>query len=258
MAMPGLDTDPISWIAFWNALDNGAQTITPTDTETVFDTSTEYNNGLEGQFTVSFSTTTDRLVNARVKDDGWIVVWFSAESDEDSTQGWGADLHGPYDIINDWTAPKSASDFTQNTLERAVKSLRDALSNSGNTNYNAGDVGLWNYDTPDATSFAWREWLTSHSGSDTASITPGAGDTLHSAWAAAAGSDDNGLSMDWDSTGIDHRILSGDQVGTRDGLTRGEIAAGETTTIESNLGQDGETWGNEVGYSKINVFVVFS
>jgi len=179
--LPDIDTSSTSFIAYWNALDNGAVDIAPTEVTSqngVIDY-TLYDNGVEGSFDLVY--TSNRFLNEsksdvipatfRVKTDGWIIVYL------DQTENYG----GPITMSPDYQTPRYTegiggwwnveptwadwgynSNGNNNTLQntpsvegnglsRGINLLRQELSNSGVMTFNYSDVGLYDYLDPDAT-----------------------------------------------------------------------------------------------------------
>jgi len=148
MALPDLDKSNVGFIAFWNALDNGAGSIDPTDVESYLDTSEAFSNGVQGEKKISFSEKPDsRTVRCRAKNDGWLIAWLDRTRQFNQEQN----SKGPFDIIDDWTNRSSNTAFPSNKLEDVVNGMYNALSNSGTANYNTSDVSLFQYTNEDAT-----------------------------------------------------------------------------------------------------------
>lgn len=166
--LPDLDTGSISYIAFWNAIDDGnVSSIDPEDVTSDGNIAeyTVYDNGVE---ITKYNSATGRQVHARVKSDGWIMAWI------DRTEDFGNEVdvdlvRGPWDVINSWkTFDSSNASITNNTLERVVSSLQAELSNSGTINYSAADVGLFNYMNPDNAATTYMTgWYSGTGGSTT-------------------------------------------------------------------------------------------
>jgi len=151
--LPDIDTTEVSFIAYWNAIDDGGVgSIDPVETQNDPNvvSSTIYDNGIEGVYDLSpLLSNKTREVNFRVKNDGWMVVY----SGTGETFGKNLDasqLDGPWDIISDWTTPNGTT-ISANTFERAINNLQSNLSNSGSIFYQTSDVGLYNYEYPSST-----------------------------------------------------------------------------------------------------------
>ena len=147
--LPDLPTSEISYVAYWNAIDQGG--VSSIDPEEVLsdgsiNSYTLYDNGIQIE---DYSTTNNPHLKARVKTDGWVIAWL------DRTEEYQTDTTSPpsgyWDIINGWQDYNSASTFTDNILERTINSLRIQLSNSSGMSYSTGDVSLYNYEYPNAT-----------------------------------------------------------------------------------------------------------
>jgi len=148
--LPDLDTTSIGHIAYWNAIDQGTLADVAPDevlSAAAVQNSTFYDNGVEG----TFQTLTGRNCTFRVKNDGWFVAWFDRTTTYQNTDGSSTEIAGRHDLANNWTGYGGNSDLTQNSLERAIHTLWNELSNSNNVQYTASDTGLYNYEFPDAT-----------------------------------------------------------------------------------------------------------
>lgn len=155
--LPDLDTSEAAYIAYWNAIEQGGVS-TIEASEALSDTNIEeytlYDNGAEGTTTCP----TDRIVNFRIKDDGWIVAWMDDSSatptagseftDEDGNVDY---VYGLFDIVNDWSWGTGTTSIVENSLERVIESLASELSNWDTISYDPEDVGLYSYAYPDAT-----------------------------------------------------------------------------------------------------------
>jgi hypothetical protein len=188
--LPDLDTSQISFIAYFNAIDQGGvQSIDPTEVTNHGNVQsyTLYDNGVQGVYT----TATGRDCAFRVKEDGWFVAYLNRyENFNNGENGNQDDVRGPWDLLNNWVDYNSTDDITSNSLERCINALKGELSNSGSVTYSASDVGLYDYRHPSAAGItALSDWGEDYSGS-TYSQSPGfqytSGTTVH--WAAAASS----------------------------------------------------------------------
>jgi len=168
--LPDLDTSQVSYVAYWNAIDQGgAGQIDPSEvTSASWITSTTlYDNGVGGQAKLPAG---DRAAGFRVKTDGWFVAYITRA--ETFSQQNGSPPAGHYDVVHDWTDSTSQSDFGgQNSLERLINQLYRELSNSGTITYNTGDVGLYNYQIS-ATTSTYLEWQFQGSDFGSKSATP--------------------------------------------------------------------------------------
>jgi len=171
--LPDIDTNTVSFLAYWNAIDQGGVSeIDPADVVShprVVEY-TAYDNGVEGTFdlvTGSRSNDLDqpRQATFRVKNDGWMVVYLDRSATYARDVRTGNLPRGPWDIVNDWlyvddgsnSAPPVAT-IVKNALERAINALLGEFPNSSNMTYSPGDVGLYDYEFTDATNttlFAW-------------------------------------------------------------------------------------------------------
>jgi len=230
MALPGLDTDNISYIAFWNFLDNGASTIDPFETESAMESFTEYSNGVEG--TYQFDGLNRSITfNVRAKSDGWLIAWL----ENDQTTGRNIQSVPPQgfiDVVNDWTTGNINP--SQTTLERGINDLYTALSNSSTAAYNSSDVALYTYRTPNATNITFVGRKIGGDSSTNFTITPTAV-TLYDGYAYGsarfAGSEvvlepnsNDPLNYVNESSGDSSYFV-------RDAAGRGEIQSGSTTEL---------------------------
>lgn len=155
--LPDIDPSQTSYIAYWNAIDNGGvSSVDPTDVTSNGNVENYdlYDNGLQGKYNIGgLMNKKDRTVNFRVKNDGWFVFWFGTTSVAETQQDDDgiSTTKGHYDLVHDWTEPKNGSArLNSNTLARAINNLRQSTSNSGKMTFNYSDVGLYEYQT-DAT-----------------------------------------------------------------------------------------------------------
>lgn len=142
--LPDVDTDDISLLAYWNAIDQGdADSIDPEDALDDGDIGeyTLYDNGWEGEYTL----TTGREATARVKSDGWFVVYIDDTEDYGANEGDASNIRGPWDIANNWTSSSSASSLGDNSFKQAIGSLQGELDNSDDINFDGDDVGIYDY-----------------------------------------------------------------------------------------------------------------
>jgi hypothetical protein len=183
--LPNLDTSQISFIGYFNAIDQGGvNDIDPTEVTNHGNVQsyTLYDNGVQGVY----NTATGRDCAFRVKEDGWFVAWFNRYENFNNGQNENPDdLRGPWDLLNDWRAFRDADDITANSLERAINALKNELSNSSSVSYSASDVGLYDY------RYSSAAGITALSQADArdANLSPGlqytSGTTVH--WGAATG-----------------------------------------------------------------------
>lgn len=168
--LPDIDTTQVSFIAFWNAIDQGGVSdIDPSEvtSEGNIATHTVHDNGIEG----TYNSLTGRTINFRVKEDGWLVAWTDRTEDFALEQQSPDNVRGIWDLINDWTDPTAEGAIDTNTLERAIESLADEFSNFGSMTYNTADVGLYNYAYADATTVSHLSDARSSSGGGSHDVT---------------------------------------------------------------------------------------
>jgi len=178
--LPDLDTSSTGYVAYWNAIDNGASEIDPTEvtSEPAVMSYTLYDNGLEGTYDLSYHISdlpTDHTPTAtfRVKTDGWFAVYLdrtenfkvahnnggsgnNPDYSQETDGWWRIDPRwaqcGYYDGAGGWHRVGPAPTITQNGLFRAINRLHQELSNSAVITFNYSDVGLWDYQhSPTAT-----------------------------------------------------------------------------------------------------------
>lgn len=162
--LPDIDTSEVSWLGYWNAIeDGGAPSINPED---ALDTAglaevDIYDNGWEATIDgdeMSVSGITNHKL--RIKEDGWIVCYFPFRGDYDSgfdsselaiqssmSYYWdeGA-LPSEHGIIDNWQSSYTNLDSTiWDTISRVAGNL------DVSTSRNREDMGLYNYNYPDAT-----------------------------------------------------------------------------------------------------------
>ena len=146
--LPDLDTGNISYVAYWNAIDDGG--VNSIDAEDALSDGniqsyTLYDNGFE----CTYETFTGRNCTARVKSDGWFVAYFD-RSGSYGESGNADNLRGYWDLANAWNSPGNST-LGNHTLERVINSLQANLSNSGAVSYSSDDVALYNYAHPEST-----------------------------------------------------------------------------------------------------------
>jgi hypothetical protein len=167
--LPDLDTGNISYISYWNAIDQGG--VGSIDPEEALSNGniqsyTLYDNG----YTLKFQSTTGRTIDMRIKTDGWIVAHIDRSNDY--IQSTNSKPRGRWDIINDWTNGRDGT-ITNNSLERAIRSLAGSLDNFGSMTYNSADVGLYNYEYPDSQATTFADISLSTSGSSAGPVSGG-------------------------------------------------------------------------------------
>jgi len=165
--LPDLNKSQVSFIAYWNAIDQGGDTdISPSNVANAsrVNSMTTYDNGVEGKYEIEPT----REANFRVKDDGWMLVWLDQTAEFDTFRN--AHIPGPWDIHRHWNKEiqygNNNTSMVESSLERALNELRKQLDSSDVHQYSPGDVGLYNYQHPDATGVACYAMAQSDSGSD--------------------------------------------------------------------------------------------
>ena len=145
--LPDIDTDDVSFIAFYNAIEQGgASEIEPEQVLDQLESYTTYDNGFEGTYEIGRSTY-PQVLTVRMKTDGWVVAYLDREENYNQNIQPGVEnaellVRGPWNVI-DWLN-KSAS-LEENTLAKTINSLCDNLDNSDEITFFYEDVGLYNY-----------------------------------------------------------------------------------------------------------------
>jgi len=146
--LPDLNTANVGYIAYWNAINDGqvgSINVSDTLSNSNITQYTLYDNGWVGRYRCP----TGRVLSARVKQDGWFIVY--TDRTNSFTTHTGSKPVGYWDIVNDWSAQDgSTQTMTNNSFERSIHSLQSNLSNSGTITYNPTDVKLYNYQYPNA------------------------------------------------------------------------------------------------------------
>jgi len=149
--LPDLDTSRISYLRYWNAIDQGG--VSSIDPEEVVSQSnvesyTLYDNGVTGYITLP----TGRTAEFRVKNDGWFVVYLDRTRNFVQHASDPSNARGTWDIANNWTDSTSNEALSSGgSLITRLNDLAQELSNYGSITYTAADVGLYNYEYTDAT-----------------------------------------------------------------------------------------------------------
>jgi hypothetical protein len=186
VTLPDLKQSGVSFIAFWNQLDNGAGAIDPPTASDAFDTVSEYSNGIQGEIAVNYGGWKTANVRARVKDDGWIVAWFPDYDIPDVRKGGGVAPNDALLLGN--LKSDNFSSAGENTLERVVNTIRSSLSSSGSATYNPTDVGLYNFNAGGGTNYT-TVYQSERDSGITSTLEPSSSTTIYlSAAVGAAGS----------------------------------------------------------------------
>jgi hypothetical protein len=177
--LPDIETGQVSFIAYFNAIDQGGvQSIDPEEvtSDAGIESATLYDNGVDGTYDlthVSSGFTNDNgpvECQFRVKSDGWMVAYLD-QSEEFNQNVLGnageSGTYPPYPVdsgVTGWWRldPQWAGvgenyqggtppDGVNHGLARTINSLRGEFSNSGSISYSASDVGLYNFQYSDAT-----------------------------------------------------------------------------------------------------------
>lgn len=238
MALPELDTSQISWIGYWNFLDNGGTSIDPLEAASAMNSYEEYTNGIQGVVTLGYNQVSPNpQIGARVKDDGWIVAWMDRKTNEVNDAPAGTDVRGVHQYIYDWSSGGGNKDIdSNNALAQVIDNLKSSLSNGSAASVNYGDVGVYNYMAEGATTMTLLTYSRGAGdyGSGNMSITPGSGTTLHFGWitASSGGAYGSGAPIYWARDQENIKICDDEEsVGTRDVVGRGEITPGETVDV---------------------------
>lgn len=220
--LPDIDTTEASYLAYWNAIDDGGVAPEDFNPEEVtsyggIESTTLYDNGIEG--TLSAASGDFNTTYFRVKSDGWIVVYMTREESTGTRVSDSSDIYGPWQIFG-----YSGAVPEQNNLAQEVGSLQNNLE--ATTNFQHSDVGLYNYEHPTATT------LTCFAQTGTFSYTDGT--TVHRGYAVAVANALDGDSWTADShldaengtvTLADNNASDGTgEWSARDVLDKGDVA----------------------------------
>lgn len=151
--LPDVDTSDVSFLAYWNILEDGGLGRDSIDPDECLDDNgiteyTLYDNGFEADYNAD----NHREITVRVKTDGWFVAYMDRRSTFATNVEDYEDIEGPWNIGG---AFPEAYGVDGNILERAIDSLRDQISldDVESVDYSSSDVGLYNYEVEDATTF---------------------------------------------------------------------------------------------------------
>lgn len=147
--LAALDTAQISFIAYWNVIEDGGMDpadFDPRDTIEAMETHEVFDNGVDGTIGLTYRRVSTRFTNCRVKDDGWIIVWLDRSKFEERD-----DKHGVHDVLNDWSHNRTNIQPRRHSLARAIRHLYMAIPDWRDYNFDYSDVRLFNYEHPDAT-----------------------------------------------------------------------------------------------------------
>ena len=159
--LPDLDTSNISFIAYWNAIDQGGVNSISPEEVTSYNRVQEYtiyDNGIEGTSLIppqeeNIFDGQGREGTFRAKNDGWIIAYIDRR--EELTQSDSADdVQGPWDMVWNWASDVGPGpqdpDVANGNLTRLIENLAGELSNFGSINYSPTDVPLYNYEYSNA------------------------------------------------------------------------------------------------------------
>jgi len=250
--LPDLDTSQISFLAYFNAIDQGGvQAIDPEEVTSAagVQSTTLYDNGVEGTIDMTpHSNGFDNVYGTvdtyfRVKSDGWIVAYLprgeqfgqevDTDHDKDETTSPGypvSRLSGWWRYAPQWmgsgtiTGNQYTADGQNHGLARVINALRQELSNSGSISYSASDVGLYNYETEAAASTVLSA-VADTNNNPPFGFSYTSSTTLHKAVACWAVTDDSGSWVGrFNGTGLVDCTDSNEQeAGVIDLLSRGLI-----------------------------------
>lgn len=155
--LPDIDTSQVSFLKFWNAIDQGGTAdIDPdsalTDTRTV--DYTLYDNGWEGTYDYelpeldTLTVGERRQCTVRIKEDGWIVAYLDRTTSADTLESSDRTNHKDFYDFAGWTKDWTVS-AARSGLEDAISDLQAELDSAADITYNRADVGVWFY--PDTT-----------------------------------------------------------------------------------------------------------
>lgn len=174
--LPDIDTTQVGMFAYWNAKNHGAASIDPGDCLSYgpLASYTTYENGFDGEVASNHIAQNPKI---RVKSDGWIACWLSQE---DSYGENGFTKSGQYCFQegNLWDRYRSSYSLVPNRLSKIINGLQNQLSNSGSITFNHGDVGVYCYKYPQATTLTQMYLYKKYGGKSATFSIPG-GTTLH-------------------------------------------------------------------------------
>lgn len=150
--LPTLDTNNISWIAFYDVTEHTNLTQIKTEDLTTdineIKQVTAYDNGVVLEY-----QTANRIAYIRASDDGKLSAYFDTTENYIQYNTDGAKykdntdkLKGIHDIV-DWGSG-TEQNLTENELEKAIRNCLESLSSWSSdiqSNYNSEDVELYNY-----------------------------------------------------------------------------------------------------------------
>lgn len=245
--LPDIDTTTVGFIAYWNAkTQGGLSSLDPSEvlSHTRVQSYTLYDNGVEGTFT----TTVNREVTFRVKDDGWFVAYMDRRNEYVTATTTRSDVEGYWDIAHQWTYTAGNAregDITSNTLEMAIAGLKNELSNSSGVTYSTADVGLYNYEYSTSTTATLLSKLASSPTNVGLAYTSG---TTINYWSMAGATDNYAYVTNIRFEGYD-LTLDSNQFGACDVLYQNLCPNAETEYTGYVDGYDGNDLGHLVSLS---------
>jgi len=186
-----LDTSSISICAFYNAISQGgASDIDPSNVTSYSEvsSSTLYDNGIEGTITGQGQ----KDVSFRVKEDGWVIVWFDRQQTFNQEETNAADVVVVAELM-DYQSGDTAT-FPDTQFEDHIRGLVNQLSG---VSFNDSDIQYHDFEYPDATTFSlWghqrRSSSSTNQGEESIGFTRGTGTTpFRLMYAARAFGDSN-------------------------------------------------------------------
>ncbi len=161
--LPDLDQSKHDMVAYWNAIDQGgANEISPSEAASngkLVET-TLYDNGFVGEYNPNGNT---RNLTVRVKSDGWIVA--ARKRGETYKKDQTSPMIGKWSFLDNWDHPQYQARPDQNVLSKAINNLRSEFGNSAGMDFSHSDVGLFDFENPDATNLT-SLWGSLHNESD--------------------------------------------------------------------------------------------
>lgn len=257
--LPDLDTSNVSYLAYWNAIEQGGiGSISPEEVVSQEGVTeyTLYDNGVVGKFDLSVvanaktgdtdMTQTNGIPSAtfRVKSDGWFTVYvddtenFKLDHRTDSQlypMEIPPEVNGWWNVCPIWAQHRNGqpdANIADNGLSYTIRLLQAELSNSGNISFQNADVGLYNYQYEQATnSTTLSTYRYYNDGGGAFEFTYTDSTDLHAAVATAACSDNdyqgNSTSIDFGGTQMAYG-QNNTGFGTWDLLANGVIPNSET------------------------------
>lgn len=218
--LPDLNTDQISWLAYYNVISQGGANAVEPETCLDYSRIVEYelyDNGFDALVGGYRNPNQTRI---RMKTDGWVVAYIPSRNYQ--TTGTQSYLSWSELDLQTWEAWWPSTPVTN--LGEIMAELINNLDNSGNINFNHADVGLYDYSEQSADNIT--HYTEGYGGqdssiSDSYTIVRGENTTVNrELMLVEPDDDDNGSSVSVDGT----RILGGQDTGGAHGIAAVPLA----------------------------------